>query len=108
MLALYEAGIVTGFGDDTFDGEKKVTREQASVMLGRMLKHVDVDTKIKEDVQFVDMDNIGNYAIQSVLFLVLNDVLVSGENTKFNPINKLTRAEMAKMLVRSLRLSDLY
>ena len=108
VQALYEAGIVTGFGDQTFGGEKKVTREQASAMLGRMLEHVGVDTKVTDDIQFADMNQIGNYAKQSIQYLASNGVLVNGANTKFNPHNNLTRAEMAKMLVRSLHLSDLY
>ena len=105
---MYEVGIVTGFKDGTFGGENKLTRQQAVAMIARMLKHMDVDTTPKEHVTFVDMDQIGDYAKEAVQFLAANGVLNSGADTKFNPYNNLTRAQMAKILIRSLRLSDLY
>jgi len=54
------------------------------------------------------MDRISDYAKEAVQFLAANDVLISGEGTKFNPYNNLTRAQMAKVVMRSLRLSDWY
>ena len=77
-------------------------------MMANMLKYTGVDIEVTEDVQFADMDKIGEHAQDAVKFLALNGVLVNGESVKFNPYNNLTRAQMAKMLVRSLRLTDLY
>ena len=56
------------------------------------------------------MNSISDYAKQAVQYLVIHDVLVSGKVkvTKFNPINNLTHAQMAKILIRSLQLSDWY
>ena len=108
VQALYETGIITGFADGTFGGEKKLTRQQAAAMIARMLEYMKVDTTPKENVAFADIDRISDYAKDAVLYLASHDVLNSGEETKFNPQNNLTRAQMAKILMRSLRLSDWY
>ena len=77
-------------------------------MIVRMLEYMDVDTTTKGNVAFADIDRISDYAKEAVQFLAANDVLISGKDTKFNPYNNLTRAQMAKVLMRSLRLSDSY
>lgn len=108
VQALYETGIIKGFTDGTFGGEKKLTRQQAASMLAHMLEYMNVDTTPKENIAFADMDRISDYAKDAVQYLASHDVLNSGENTNFNPYNNLTRAQMAKILMRSLRLSDWY
>lgn len=105
---LVNLGIITGYKDGTFGGENKLTRQQAVAMIVRMLEYMDVDTTPKGNVAFDDMDRISNYAKDAVQYLASHDVLNSGEGIKFNPYNNLTRAQMAKVLMRSLRLSDSY
>ena len=108
VQALVDLGIITGYKDGTFGGENTLTRQQAAAMITRMLKYMDVDTTPKGNVDFADMDRIDDYAKEAVQFLASQDVLNSGENTKFNPYNNLTRAQMAKVLMRGLQLSDKY
>ena len=106
--ALFDAGIIKGFTNGTFGGEEKLTRQQAVTMIANMLKYTGVKTEVADDIQFADLDKIGEHAQDAVKYLASQDVLVNGEGVKFNPYNNLTRAQMAKMLVRSLRLTDLY
>ena len=108
VQALFDAGIIKGFGNGTFGGEEKLTRQQAVTMLVNMLKYLGVNTSTTKDVQFADLDKIGGQAQDAVKYLASQDVLVNGEDVNFNPYNNLTRAQMSKMLVRSLRLSNLY
>lgn len=103
-----DLGIITGYKDGTLGGKNKLTRQQAAAMFVHMLEYMGVDTTPKENVAFSDMDRIGDYAKEAVQFLAANGALNSGEHTKFNPYNNLTRAQMAKILIRSLRLSDSY
>ena len=77
-------------------------------MIVRMLKYLNVDVTPKESVEFVDIDSIGEYAKDAIKFLASHGILVNGEDISFNPYNNLTRAQMAKVLMRSLRLTDLY
>lgn len=108
VQALYETGIITGFTDGTFGGEKKLSRQQAAAMITRMLEYMEVDTEPTKKVELGDMDRISDYAKDAVQFLAEHDVLNSGEDTNFNPYNNLTRAQMAKVLMRSLQISDWY
>ena len=108
VQALYEKGIVKGNADGTFGGENKITRQEAATFITRMLTHMNVDVTVENTVEFIDMHNISAFAKDSVQYLATKGVLVGGGDNKFNPTNNLTRAEMAKILVRSLRLSNWY
>lgn len=108
VQALYEAGIVTGFPDGTFGERKPLSRQQAAAMIVRMLTYMGVEIKPSEIITLVDMNDISDYAKEAVQFLATQDVLISGQDTYFNPFNNLTRAQMAKILMRSLRISDWY
>lgn len=108
VQALYEVGIVTGFSDGTFGEGKTLSRQQAAAMIVRMLDHMDVETKATKIVELADMDAISDYAKEAVQFLAAQDVLISGYKTFFNPFNNLIRAQMAKVLMLSLKLSDWY
>jgi hypothetical protein len=108
VQALYEAGIITGYGDGTFGGGDKLTRQQAAAMIERMLRYMGVDTKVTENVHLADLNKVLDYAKPAVQFLAQHDILNHGEDVEFNPYNHLNRAQMAKMLMRSLRLSEWY
>lgn len=108
VQALYEAGIITGFPDGSFGEQKPLSRQQAAAMIVRMLNHMGVKTKPTQAVALADMERICDYAKEPVKYLATQDVLISGNDTYFNPYNNLTRAQMAKVLMRSLRISDWY
>lgn len=107
-MRLGDAGIIKGFSDGTFGGEQKLTRQQAATMMVNMLKYAGVDTKVTDEVEFNDIDKVSKSAQDAVRFLASHDVLVSGEGVNFNPSNNITRAQMSKLLIRSLHLTDLY
>ena len=108
VQALYELGIIKGNADGTFGGEKKITRQEAATFITRMLTHMNVDVTVENNGEFIDGDKISAFAKDSVQYLASKGVLVGGGDNKFNPTNNLTRAEMAKILVHSLRLSHRY
>lgn len=56
-------------------------------MLGRSLNDMDVDTKTIDKVSLADMNRVSDFAKASVKNLASHDVLVSGPETKFNPID---------------------
>ncbi|MGE7811184.1 leucine-rich repeat protein [Lysinibacillus capsici] len=108
VQALYEADIITGYTDGTFGEGRTITRQEAAAMIVRMLEYMGVNTKSTEKIALADMNQVSDYANKAVQYLVTQDVLVSGQDTYFNPLNNLTRAQMAKVLMRSLRISDWY
>lgn len=108
VQALYEAGIITGYTDGSFGESNTLTRQEAAAMIVRMLDYMGVETNVKSKVELADISQISEYAQAAVQYLAAHDVLVSGAETKFNPKKNLKRAEMAKVLMRSLRISDWY
>ena len=99
---------LNGFEDGSFRGDQEITRQEAAKMLANVLEYVGVNTETKEVSKLVDMDKVAGFAKESVQYLASQGVLIGDENNKFNPTNNLTRAEMAKILGQSLRLTDLY
>jgi len=108
VQALVDTGIITGFTDGTFGGEKHLTRQQAAAIMTRMLTHLDVNVEPTKEMTFADEVQISGYAKDSVQYLAEQGILVNGKGVKFNPHADLTRDQMAKILVRALQLSDFY
>lgn len=110
VQALYEAGIITGFEDGTFNGGGSLTRQQTAAMIGRMLTYLGVEVEVGNGVpvQFKDTNQIAEYAKSSVQYLAENNIIQHGSTIQFNPQSNLTRAQMAKMLMRALELSSWY
>lgn len=81
-----EAGIITGYGDGTFRPNGQVTREQAMVMIGRMLK-MDSQKKaeaVKEHEAFMNEVGVSTWAKEGVA-VCLSSGIVSKDviKTKF-------------------------
>lgn len=105
---LVDLGILSGFEDGTFKGHETLTRQQASSIILKTLKYLDVDTTINTNTKFADESSISGYAKDAVQYLAQEGILVSGDNVKFNPHNNITRAQMSKILMQSLKHSDKY
>jgi len=108
VQALVDTGIITGFTDGTFGGEKHLTRQQAAAIMTRMLTHLDMNVEPTKTMTFADEAKISDYAKDSVQYLAAQGILVNGKGVNFNPYADLTRDQMAKILVRALQLSDFY
>ena len=85
-------GIIKGCSEGYFEPEQNISRQDASVMINRILKLV----KETEDL-FDDDSLIADYAKDSVYALKENGIINGYENS-FNPVNNLTRAEAAVLI----------
>lgn len=97
------AGIVKGIGSNIFGTEKPVTRQDAAVILHRVLKAKNADMYSGEENTFSDNADIAEYALESVNTLWTNDI-VNGSDGRFYPQNNMTRAEACKLLYASMLL----
>lgn len=105
---LVDLGIITGYEDGNFGGSDFLTRQQASSIIVKTLQHLDVNVKTVVKATFADEKSISDYAKPAVNYLASEGVLINGQNIKFNPKENLTRAQMAKILMQSLKLSEKY
>ncbi|KOS68995.1 hypothetical protein AEA09_10865 [Lysinibacillus contaminans] len=107
VQALAEVGIVTGVNAKTFNPTANITRQQAAAMIVRMLEYKGYKVTVDENaLSYKDASKVFDYAKQAVSELQALDIM-TGSNGYLNPQNNLTRAQMAKILKRSLELVDL-
>lgn len=93
------AAYMSGTSADTMSPEASVTREQAFVILARILKLDTSDTSALSG--YADAENVSDWAAGSISALIKAGY-VSGDNNKnINPKKELTRAEGVTVLSRS-------
>lgn len=99
-----EAGIVLG-SDGKFMPEENITRQDAAVMLHRVLKYkgVSEDGSSQATDTYTDAEQIADYAKEAVTNLTDRGVL-NGADGMFYPGVSMTRGEAAAMLYRILDL----
>lgn len=102
VLQLAARGIINGFPDGTYKPESFVTRGQAAKILAASLK---LDTKSVKNPGFSDLTT-DNEFYGSIAALAETGVLNGFPDKTFRPNDKLTRSEMAKILVLGYKLQE--
>lgn len=101
IQALFEAGIVNGTSDTTFTPTAPLSRQHAAAMMARVLRYAELTPPKSYTLAYQDAAIIGkSYAADISWLHDLN--IMSGSNGMFSPKNHLTRAQMAKILKRTL------
>ena len=91
--------IVNGIGDNLFDPEADVTREQMAAIIERYAKSSGIDLEVtREYAAFADADKIADYAKPSVEALYCAGIINGKDNNLFDPQGSATRAEAATIL----------
>ena len=93
-----DSGIVAGYDDGTFRPEKTLTREQMAVMLARYYARSGVTTQGSLD--FADAAKISGWAVDGVSVCVGLGLVQGDLRGRFLPQSRLTRAQIASILVR--------
>ena len=103
VLKAYSCGVISGYEDDTFRANDKVTREQMVTILYRYLQRKQmIESLDKIENKFSDYNDISDYARTSVL--VLNNAgYVNGVGEgKFMPKKEAGRAEVCVLIYNIL------
>ena len=95
-------GIVNGQDNFTFGVGQSITRQDAAVMLKRVLDYKGISLESGEVKTFSDADEIAEYAKESVDALASAGVINGMTETEFAPAGKLTRAQAAKLIYGAL------
>ncbi len=101
-----DLGIITGSGENIFNPLEPITRQDMMVIIERALKTAKVTGKLTTDTgkslnSFTDMENISDYATNSVDYLIKKGI-VSGDGMNINPRSNTKRAEVAALLYKLL------
>lgn len=101
------AGVINGYADGSFGVSDSITRQDAAVILVRVKEacSIVIDKKVSA-VEFVDVSDIAQYAVDAVKELQQYDVINGYEDGSFQPAGNITRAEAIKLIYTMLRLSD--
>ena len=98
MAKALAAGYMSGTSADNMSPETAVTREQAFVMLARILK---LDTSDTSSLSaYADADDVSDWAKGSTAALIKAGYVSGDDNKKINPKKPMTRAEGVTVLSR--------
>ena len=105
-------GIASGTSDNTFEPNLFITREQAATMVYRYAMNTGIAETITPEnsnpVQFNDDTKIAGYAAEAVRYLQTIDVIGGDNYGNFNPKNNISRAEVAAIMARFIRIFNKY
>ncbi|MHC0039585.1 S-layer homology domain-containing protein [Pseudoneobacillus sp. C159] len=107
VQALLEAGITTGSTATTFEPEKYITRQQAAAFMARILAYVNYQAPVFKEANFKDLTSISPEFKEHINLLNSLNIMTGKTDNTFDPNNLLTRAQMAKILKRTLHVAKL-
>lgn len=97
-------GIVKGISETKFAPSDTISREQMAAIIHRYAAFKDFDTAISEATSYADSSNISDYAKESVAFCSENGIMSGKGSNTFAPQEYATRAEVATVLERVLKI----
>ncbi|GBG10132.1 hypothetical protein PAT3040_04850 [Paenibacillus agaridevorans] len=98
-----QAGIVTGYADQTYRPDQAVTRQELIVMLARTLTP---QAGTGQAPSFTDKETIGKWAADAVTSAVEAGWIAGYDDGSFRPEKGLTRVELAAVLARVIAGTD--
>ena len=99
-----ETGLVNGT-DRGFEPNANITREQIATILFRYAKYIGLDTSEAGDVStFNDGDKVSTWAQEAMAWAVEAGLFKGDDTGSLNPLGNATRAEVATLLMRLIRL----
>jgi hypothetical protein len=101
-------GLTKGVGDNKFNPEANITRQDMFVLAYRILQKQGLEIISADHTaisSFSDYDQIGDYSKESIATLVFNK-LIEGSDNQINPVGNASRAETALFVYRIKQLLD--
>ncbi len=102
IAAAKAAGVVTGDGS-TFGVGLSITRQDAAVILKRVMTNTGASLTISNAAEFTDAAEIADYAREAVLEMAGSGILSGLDDGAFGPNQNLTRAQAAVMIYNTLK-----
>jgi len=92
---------ILGYPDNTFKGERNITRAETAVIFARILELQDLSVRNKN--QFIDIDD--DFWAKDHIYAAVQQGLFKGvDNNHFNPNVPITRAEFATVIANYLEI----
>lgn len=97
-----ENNIIKGYEDNTFKGERSITREEMATILNRYVENLNKNFEIKDNIKFKDEDQISDWAKRDVKKAAEKKIFKGRDDNKFYPKDNIKRAEVAQVIVNIL------
>ncbi|MCD1147897.1 S-layer homology domain-containing protein [Peptoniphilus sp. KCTC 25270] len=94
-----EKGIVKGIGENLFEPDRNITREEMATILHRYLQWTQKEYKDRTNKEYVDQNKISDWAKEAVENLSKKELLQGRETGEFDPKANFTRAEVAQVIL---------
>ncbi|QNU65476.1 endo-1,4-beta-xylanase [Ruminiclostridium herbifermentans] len=109
----YEYGLVSGYADNSFKPNSKITRQEALVIVAKAMKLAGIKTDLNENElnnilsSFKDSNKVSSWSKMAIAACIKNNI-ISGTNTKMiEPQSNITRGEVASIINKILKNSGL-
>ncbi|MFC5404275.1 DUF4838 domain-containing protein [Cohnella soli] len=98
-----KAGYLQGNADGTIGANRQISRQEAAVMMSRLLK---LEGGVDTAITFSDADKIANWAKAAVGAVAAEQIMIGDSKQSFRPKASMTRAEAVVVLDRSISSHD--
>lgn len=103
VMALYEAGIVSGTGDGLFGADDTLSRQDMALILYRVQKDRSLNCPVvREYGTFTDQNLVEDYARQAMTELYCTGLISGTGDGRLSPAEESTRAQAATVLYKML------
>ncbi|MFD0682191.1 MULTISPECIES: S-layer homology domain-containing protein [unclassified Paenibacillus] len=104
VYAAAEVGIVSGYDDQTFRPNQKISRQEMAVMIYRAMKFTGFDNKSQagSNVTFTDENLFENWAKEAISVMANKKIVEGVASGKYDPTATATRAQSSVILSRML------
>jgi len=96
-------GIVSGVGNNLFDPDATLTREQAAVLLSRLAEAIGHPLR-GAPLVFADSAEISSWAVSGVEGIVAHGIMIGTGNYMFSPLHPYTREQSIIAILRVFEL----
>lgn len=102
-MELFNAGIITGYEDGTFRGDKNINREEAVVLLTREVEYIKLgidrgNAGGLSSTTFADLDQVSSYARGAIDSAQRRSLIKGYVDGTFRPQVSMNRAEAVVMI----------
>lgn len=102
----YQHGVTSGIGNNQFAPDRPVTREEIAALFSKYAGATGYKFPVLRDLStYADLASIGKMYRTAVNGMQQSGIMVGGPGNKFNPKSNATRAEVATMIDRYLRMT---
>ena len=102
----YKNGVIYGVGNGKFAPERAITREEIAVIFARYAQYTGYRLPILKGAKtYADSKTIGSAYQMAVTAMQEAEIMTGDTAGKFSPKGKATRAEVASMLMRYIKLT---